>query len=69
MMQVMKEKKRDMELNADLPKIPSGSLGSFRGGLQRLPLKVIVFKTLQFMLKLCVRFNPFSKIKFFYRIN
>ncbi len=38
--QIMEQNKMNKYLNSDLPVIPSGSLGSFREGLQSLPLKV-----------------------------
>lgn len=37
--QISQEKKQNAERDADLPKIPGGSLGSFKNGLQSLPLK------------------------------
>ena len=38
--QLAAEKKKNAERDADLPSIPGGSLGSFKRGLQSLPLKV-----------------------------
>jgi protoporphyrinogen/coproporphyrinogen III oxidase len=38
--QIAAEKKANAERDADLPNIPGGSLGTFRRGLQSLPLKV-----------------------------
>jgi len=38
--QLAKEKKDNAERDADLPNVPSGSLGTFKDGLQSLPLRV-----------------------------
>lgn len=38
--QIAAEKKANAERDADLPKIPGGSLGSFKEGLQSIPLRV-----------------------------
>ena len=40
MQQLAAEKKKNAERDADLPVIPGGSLGSFKNGLQSLPLRV-----------------------------
>lgn len=40
MNQIAAEKKANAARDADLPKIPGGSLGSFKNGLQSLPLRV-----------------------------
>lgn len=40
MQQIAEEKERNKERDADLPNVPGGSLGSFRDGLQSLPLAV-----------------------------
>merc|ERR1712178_197586 len=39
MKQIAEEKKARAEIDADLPEIPGGSLGTFKNGLQSLPLK------------------------------
>jgi len=39
-LQIKKEREEKAMLNADLPKIPHGSLGSFKRGMQTVPLKV-----------------------------
>lgn len=41
--QIAAEKKANKERDADLPPIPGGSLGTFKQGLQSLPLKVTIF--------------------------
>eukprot|EP00599_Poterioochromonas_sp_BG-1_P007637 CAMPEP_0173138546 /NCGR_PEP_ID=MMETSP1105-20130129/3755_1 /TAXON_ID=2985 /ORGANISM="Ochromonas sp., Strain BG-1" /LENGTH=563 /DNA_ID=CAMNT_0014051163 /DNA_START=46 /DNA_END=1733 /DNA_ORIENTATION=- len=38
--QLSKERKENAERDADLPKIPGGSLGTFKNGLQSIPLKI-----------------------------
>eukprot|EP01031_Cornospumella_fuschlensis_P034842 gene34842-42194_t len=38
--QLAAERKRNAERDADLPKVPGGALGSFKRGLQSLPLKI-----------------------------
>lgn len=38
--QMQAEKKKNAERDADLPSVPGGSLGTFKRGLQSLPLKV-----------------------------
>ena len=38
--QLSEEKKKNLERDADLPPVAGGSLGSFRDGLQTLPLRV-----------------------------
>eukprot|EP01038_Epipyxis_sp_PR26KG_P007265 gene7265-9904_t len=38
--QLSAERKANAERDADLPKVPGGSLGTFKNGLQSLPLKV-----------------------------
>lgn len=38
--QIAAEKKANAERDADLPIAPGGSLGTFKDGLQSLPLKV-----------------------------
>lgn len=40
MFQMAAERKQAAERDADLPKLPSGSLGSFKNGLQSIPLKI-----------------------------
>ena len=40
MKQLADEKKANAERDADLPPVPSGSLGTFKRGLQSMPLKV-----------------------------
>ena len=41
MKQLAEEKKANAERDADLPTVPGGSLGTFKRGLQSLPLKVL----------------------------
>ena len=38
--QIQAEKKQNAERDADLPSVPGGSLGTFKEGLQSLPIKV-----------------------------
>ncbi len=38
--QIAAEKKANAKRDADLPTVPGGSLGTFKNGLQTLPLKV-----------------------------
>ena len=40
MKQLADEKKANAERDADLPPVPSGSLGTFKRGLQSMPLRV-----------------------------
>lgn len=40
MLQLGEERKKNAERDADLPTVLGGSLGSFKNGLQTLPLKV-----------------------------
>lgn len=39
-LQIKLEREEKAKMNADLPKIPHGSLGSFKRGMQTVPLKV-----------------------------
>lgn len=45
--QLREEKKKNAERDGDLPSIPGGSLGSFKNGLQSVPLKVFLKLFLQ----------------------
>jgi hypothetical protein len=38
--QLSDEKEKNKERDADLPVVPGGSLGTFKNGLQSLPLRV-----------------------------